>query len=149
MSSALTRKIIFKELHAIQELKIGFSVLRELRTNLNWRKFLELLRAAERDSGYRLIGAFENGDCVGIIGYRILTDFVHGRHLYIDDLVVTAKKRSNGIGAEFLWHAESLAKNFDCRMLRLCAGVANKDGIRFYERGGWHLRAHAFKKYIC
>jgi len=36
------------------------------------------------------------------MGYRLLHDFVHGRHLYIDDLVVTSRLRSSGLGAELL-----------------------------------------------
>jgi hypothetical protein len=35
-----------------------------------------------------------------------------------------------------------------CDGLRLCTGIENESGKRFYEREGWTLKAVAFKKKI-
>jgi hypothetical protein len=39
-----------------------------------------------------------------------------------------------------------LAKELDCKGLRLCTGIENEQGKKFYERNGWSLRAVAYKK---
>ncbi len=82
------------------------------------------------------------------MGFRTLFDFVHGKHLYVDDLVTAEKHRSKGIGATLLQWAETEATNTGCRGLRLCTGIQNDTAKRFYEREGWHLRAVAFKKQL-
>lgn len=79
------------------------------------------------------------------MGYRVLWDFVRGKHLYIDDLV--SKEKSKGHGKRLLDYAEEKARELNCSGgLRLCAVLENKDGIRFYEKNGWKARAYAFVK---
>lgn len=128
------------------ELERSYHVLLELRTGLSRGDFKELRAAAGSADGYKLVGAYDEGECVGVMGYRVLHDFVHGKHLYIDDLVVTAKRRSKGVGAAFLTHAEEVARDLGCKGLRLCTGIDAKDAQRFYEKNGWKLRAVAYKK---
>ncbi len=135
-----------REIAGPEELRQGFEVLRELRAHLTLPEFHEICGAAMAKDDYRLIGAFENNECLAVMGYRILFDFVHGKHVYIDDLVVTAHRRSKGIGLELLRYAEKIAKDLRCKGLRLCTGVDRKDAQRFYERNGWKARAVAYKK---
>ena len=45
------------------------------------------------------------------MGYRFLHDYVHGKHVYIDDLVTTAAIRSQGAGAKLLKYAEMIAES--------------------------------------
>lgn len=107
---------------------------------------MELIEEAARCNGYEIVAAFEERRCVGAMGYRILSDFVHGRHLYIDDLVVTEDCRSLGIGAQLLEYAERVAREQKCEGMRLCTGIENEPGKRFYAREGWTLRSVAYKK---
>ena len=88
----------------------------------------------------------ENGEILAVMGYRFLSDFVRGKHIYIDDLVTAEKIRSKGLGAELLKFAEELAHTNGCKSLRLCTGVENERGVSFYERNGWVKRAFAFTK---
>ena len=76
----------------------------------------------------------------------MLHDFVHGRHLYIDDLITDPRLRSRGYGAQLLRHAEELAPTLGCHNLRLCTGIENERGKGFYERAGWKLRAVVYKR---
>jgi len=41
----------------------------------------------QAESGYRLLAAYDGGLVVALSGYRIQENLVHGRFLYIDDLV--------------------------------------------------------------
>jgi GNAT superfamily N-acetyltransferase len=136
----------FRFLEDIEEVRAVYPVMHELRTQLSEGDFIELFEAARRENGYRLLGAFsEAGVCVGLMGFRLLTDFVHGRHLYVDDLVTTEAERSRGLGSEFLKQAKRLAAENGCKGLRLCTGVENDRGKAFYQRQGWQARALAFK----
>lgn len=132
----------------IKENEIGsvFELLRELRTTLTREDFYAIYAAAKKADQYTFYGYFINQECVGLMGLRFLQDFVHHQHLYIDDLVVKKDFRSKGVGAILLEFAEDLAKAKSCTGLRLCTGIDNKAGIRFYERENWAARALAFKK---
>lgn len=136
----------YRELTSPNELEEGYGVLRELRTTLTFQQFHNLYDAAKRADEYTLLGAFQDGRCVAVMGYRVLFDFVHGKHLYVDDLVVTEKCRSMGIGADLLRQAEKVAQAENCQGLRLCTGMENETGKRFYERQGWEPRSVAYKK---
>lgn len=132
-----------RELKGGDAAALAFPILRELRPHVDPAAFLEVL---ENAPGYRIFGAFEDGGCVGVLGCRVLLDFVHGRHLYVDDLVVTEKRRSGGVGAQLLAFAAALAREEKCIGVRLCTGTENEGGRRFYERHGYRLRSVAYKK---
>lgn len=128
------------------DLESIYPIIKELRTNLTLQDFLHLTTEASKRDDYEIVAYFENNTCLGAMGYRTLYDLVHGKHLYIDDLVVTANSRSKGIGAKLLKYAEEIAAAKQCKGLRLCTGVDNQAGKRFYEREGWKQRSVAYKK---
>lgn len=128
-----------------EEARRVFPVMKELRESLNEDEFVSRWAAARAESGYRLYAAMENGVCTGLMGVRVLTDFVHGRHLYVDDLVVASRRRSGGLGSLLLAEAKKIAVREGCARLRLCTGVQNERGRSFYERNGWDLRAVVYK----
>lgn len=138
----------FRFVETTDEARQVFPLMKELRDHLDEASFLQLLSAAKAESRYTLLAAFEDSGCVGLMGYRILTDFVHGRHLYIDDLVTKEGHRSRGLGARLLQEAKHIAAQNGCEKLRLCTGAQNERGKAFYERNGWALRAVVYKAQI-
>lgn len=120
--------------------------MKHLRPHLTQDSFVHTYLQARRADGYILLGCFDGNFCVGLMGMRVLHDFVHGSHLYIDDLVVSPSQRSKGIGSRLLQHAEEYGHDHKLTGLRLCTGVENKAGMRFYEREGWAQRAVVYKK---
>lgn len=133
-----------RNIESLDEARTVFPILKEMRTDLNETTYLERLQGA-RSGGYVLVGAFDGETCVGLMGYRFLTDFVHGKHLYVDDLVVTKSVRSKGLGRKLLEFAKSAAEAEGCQRLRLCTGVDNADAKVFYEKIGWQLKAVVYK----
>ena len=125
-----------------------YDVLKELRPHISQEEFVKIYNEAKKADQYTFYGYYIDRQCVGLMGLRYLHDYVHRYHLYIDDLVVAKDFRSQNIGAQLLQFAENLAREKSCTGLRLCTGIDNKDGIRFYERENWVLRAVAFKKKI-
>jgi ribosomal protein S18 acetylase RimI-like enzyme len=131
-----------------QKSKSFFELLKQLRPHLDFENFLELLKEAQ-GNGYQLLGMKDQDqNIVALMGYRVMTDFVHGRHLYIDDLVTSENNRSQGYGGILLKHAEELAKELGCSNLRLCTGIENEGGKKFYAKNVWNLRAVVYKKKI-
>lgn len=122
-----------------------FDLIKELRPHLSFEEFKYILNHADN---YQMVGLEEEHRLVALMGYRILHDFVHGKHVYIDDLVTAATERSKGHGAVLLKHAEEIARENSCKNLRLCTGTENEAGKRFYEREAWNLRAVVYKKKI-
>lgn len=138
----------FVKIQNREELERCFPVLKELRPHLSEQEYLEIYRHAHAMDGYEILALEYRGQVVALMGYRILYDFVRGRHLYIDDLVSTEKMRSKGFGAELLKHAESIARDLGCKSMRLCAVLENDKGIKFYEKNQWNKRAYAFAKKV-
>ena len=130
------------------DLERCFPVMRELRPHLSFMEYKEIYLQAHRSDQYQIV-ALEDGDQImAAMGYRFLSDFVRGRHLYIDDLISTESSRSQGLGAELLKFAEGIARESNCKVLRLCTGIENERGIKFYDRNGWLKRAFAYTKKI-
>jgi ribosomal protein S18 acetylase RimI-like enzyme len=130
------------------ELEKAYHVLHELRQDLDLGQFFSLYKSAKRADDYTLVAALVDGKEVGVMGYRTLYDYVHGKHLYIDDLVVSKEQRSKGIGKMLLKYAEEIAASTQCQVLRLSTGIENERGKTFYEREGWTLRSVSYKKRI-
>lgn len=122
-----------------------YPLMKELRTGLDEDGFLRLYKEAKLRDDYKLVGLIRDDLAYALMGYRILFDFAHGKHLYVDDLVVTKDMRSQGLGAKLLAHARQVAADEGCQGLRLCTGIDNKDAIRFYEKHGWIAGSIAFK----
>jgi len=129
-----------------RDLERCYPVMKELRPHLGYEEYLAIYEQAHRADQYEIVAVEIEGEVVAVMGYRILSDFVRGRHLYVDDLVATAKARSQGLGAELLRFAEGVAKEQGCASLRLCTGIENERGTAFYEREGWKKRAFAYVK---
>lgn len=119
-----------------EDLKTFFPILKELRPHLEFDEYVNIYQEAHKSDQYEMVALLEEDKIMALMGYRILYDFVRGRHLYIDDLVSVEK--SKGHGAKLLEFAEEKARELNCTGgLRLCAVLENAGGIKFYERNGW------------
>jgi GNAT superfamily N-acetyltransferase len=123
-----------------------YPVMKELRKDLSFEDYMAICKNAQEANGYEIVAIESDKKVLAVMGYRVLHDFVHGKHLYIDDLVSTGSHRSQGLGAKLLKYAEDLAKELGCKGLRLCTGIENEQGKKFYERHDWKLRAIVYKK---
>jgi len=134
------------EIQSKDDLEKCFPLMKELRPHLSIEEFLSIYHDAHQADQYEIAALEKDGQLLALMGYRVMTDFVRGRHLYIDDLVSTEKIRSKGLGAQLLLHAEQIAQHKNCKILRLCTGIENERGVKFYEKNGWTKRAFAYVK---
>jgi GNAT superfamily N-acetyltransferase len=130
-----------------ERLAAVYPVMRELRADLSEEQFMELYAAGHVD-GYRLAALFEEHECLAVAGYRILTNFVSARHLYIDDLVTAEGGRSQGYGRQLNDYLIELARGQQCTSVQLDSNVRRHDAHRFYFRERYVITAFHFGRYV-
>lgn len=128
------------------DLERCYPVMKELRPHLSFEDFIAIYNDSQAADGYQIVASESEGKILAVMGYRFLTDFVRGKHVYVDDLVSTGNSRSKGLGAKLLQFAEEIAAANNCKSLRLCTGVENARGVKFYECNGWTKRSFAYVK---
>jgi GNAT superfamily N-acetyltransferase len=130
-----------------RRLEAVYPVMRELRTDLSETQFAERYAAGHVD-GYRIAALLEQGQCLAAAGYRVFTNFVSGRHLYIDDLVTTASSRSAGYGRRLNDYLVELARRQECTSVQLDSNVRRHDAHRFYFRERYVITSFHFGRYV-
>jgi GNAT superfamily N-acetyltransferase len=72
----------------------------------------------------------------------------HGKRCWLQDLVVTASRRSSGIGKALLDAASEWARERGCTHVMLDSGNARKDAHRFYRREGMDQHSITFERWL-
>jgi len=126
------------------EIAACFPVMAELRTHLRDADDLVARVRRQQADGYRLVCLQREDTVVACAGYRIHEMLVHGRMLYVDDLVTSAAERGRGHGARLLAWLADAARAADCASLQLDSGQQRKAAHRFYEREGMTAAALHF-----
>jgi GNAT superfamily N-acetyltransferase len=106
----------------------------------------------QRAEGYRLVGAFEDGeaDAAAVAGFRVGHLLAWGRFLYVDDLSTRASARRRGHGRALLeWLADE-ARRLECEQFHLDSGVGPNrfDAHRLYFNVGLGITAHHFARHL-
>jgi GNAT superfamily N-acetyltransferase len=112
------------------------ALMAELRPHLDSENALLAAWRRQQAEGYRLLALCADDAPVALAGYRILHTLVHGRHLYVDDLVTTATRQGEGLGGQLLERLKDEARRLDCGKLLLDTPMSNALGQRFYFRHG-------------
>ena len=119
--------------------------MKQLRPHLNFEVFSSSIKE-QVNQLYELWVYELDSQRIGAMGMREYTDFVRGRHLYIDDLVVDEAHRSKKIGALLLHFAEEEMKKRKLPSLRLSCAIENVGGMKFYEKEKWVKRSIVYIK---
>jgi GNAT superfamily N-acetyltransferase len=84
-----------------------------------------------------ILVADDGGEVVGLATlYRDFPSIRHGWRCWLQDLVVTPSRRSQGVGRALLDAATEWARQRGCTYLMLDSGTGRKDAHRFYLREG-------------
>jgi GNAT superfamily N-acetyltransferase len=128
-----------------ERLARALPVLRELRPHLDpdVEAFDRLYQRCHAD-GLRLAAVFEGAECRAVAGYRIYSNLVSGKHLYIDDLVTGEQWRSNGHGRALNDYLVRKAHDEGCASIQLDSGVQRADAHRFYFRERYTIHSFHF-----
>ena len=134
----------------VGEAEIGacYELMRQLRPHLkSQEEFIARWRRQTAD-GYRILalwgGGGSNPGPRALAGYRITENLVHGKFLYVDDLVAEKAERSRGYGARLLNKLKEEGRALGCNKLVLDTGLDNYLAHRFYFRQGLLAQALRF-----
>jgi GNAT superfamily N-acetyltransferase len=127
------------------QIRACFPVMRELRPHLAGAEaFLAQVRRQESER-YRILALWRGAAPVACAGYRLGENLIHGRYLYVDDLVTLGAERSHGHGDRLIEVLRQEARARDCRTLVLDSGVDNTRAHRFYFREGLRISGFHFR----
>jgi ribosomal protein S18 acetylase RimI-like enzyme len=127
---------ILRDVTEESDVRRCFPLMAQLRPHLaSVDEFVERWRR-QTASDYRLVVLFEDEEVVALAGFRVQENLVHGRFLYVDDLVTDSAKRSRGYGERLMQHLREQARELECRKLVLDTPLSNALGHRFYFRCG-------------
>lgn len=127
-----------------QDIASCFGLMRQLRPHLvSSDEFAERWRRQSAE-GYSLLALWVSSEPVALAGYRIMETLVHGRFLYVDDLVTDARVRRYGCGARLIAHLKSEAVALGCGAFVLDTAIDNMLAHRFYYRQGLFAKALRF-----
>src|SRR5690625_3374358 len=135
-----------RELKTEAELTEAFPVMQQLRTHLDLRPYLELIKEVQEKHGYRVHALYDAEEIVAVIGYMPMTTLYYGRSIWICDFVTDSKKRSKGYGRELLSFIEDQAAKEGYESLALSSGLQREDAHRFYEeKMNYDKKSYVFK----
>ena len=113
-----------------------FPVMRQLRPHLaSAAEPAERWRSQSGD-GYRLLALWLDGAPAALAGYRMQENLIHGRFVYVDDLVTDETRRGGGHGARLMDRLKRETRALGCKRLVLDTPLTNVLGHRFYYRNG-------------
>ncbi|GGC45822.1 GNAT family N-acetyltransferase [Chelatococcus reniformis] len=136
--------------HAISDddLTACFPVIAELRPRLENAGAWRARASAMAGDGYRVLAVWNGERALAVAGYRVMENLIHGRFLYVDDLVTAADQRGNGFGAALLRELSIIGARQACVHLALDTATDNVAAQRFYRREGLADRAIRFVKLL-
>jgi GNAT superfamily N-acetyltransferase len=136
--------------HADSDAEIAacFPVMVLLRPHLTGADELTTRVGRQREAGYRILAAWRGRAPVALAGYRVEENLIHGRFLYVDDLVTATSERSTGLGGRLLTAIAHIGRERGIGRLVLDTALDNVFAHRFYYRQGLLARALRFSREI-
>lgn len=135
-----------RELIAPEWLARAEAVHRELRPQLQ-TDYIAQMQGIFTDGGEMVI-AVEDEAILGVAVFRQYRDTFSGTKFYVDDLVTTSQRRSQGVGKALLDWLQDTARRRGASNFILDSGTQRTDAHRFYFREGLTIPSFNFKKTI-
>ncbi len=138
-------RIEIREIKSLAEMLQQFPLLKQLNPQLQKddckKMFPKMIK-----SGYRMIGAFDDKNCVGISGFWIGIKIWCGKYIEPDNVVIDKNYRSFGIGKMLMDWIAVEGKKLHCKVSVLDAYTNNNKSHRFYFREGYVIKGFHFYK---
>ena len=142
-------EIVLRHAEGEADIAACFPVMVQLRPHLAGPEELVARVVRQREAGYRILAAWREGTPIGLAGYRIEENLIHGRFIYVDDLVTAEGERRHGVGARLLDAVATEGRRLGCGRLVLDTALDNVLAHRFYYRQGLLARALRFSREIA
>lgn len=129
----------------LTELETAYEVVKELRTELSYDEFEDLVYAM-RHQEYKMYGLFDGETLITYAGAAVQVNFYWKRHLFIYDLVTRASCRKQGYDKEMLIFLADIARMFQCEQLALTSSTHESDA--YLDREGFEKKNDTFVKIL-
>jgi GNAT superfamily N-acetyltransferase len=124
--------MILKELKSLEEMLEQLPILQELYPSLTLDAYRNDLIDMLPNNHYGQIAVFEGETCLGLTGYWIGTKLWCGKYLEIDNLIVSEKQRSTGVGKRMFDYLAAKAMQENCTMMALDSYTSNFKAHKFF-----------------
>jgi GNAT superfamily N-acetyltransferase len=124
--------MILKELKSLEEMLEQLPILQELYPSLTLDAYRNDLIDMLPNNHYGQIAVFEGETCLGLTGYWIGTKLWCGKYLEIDNLIVSEKQRSTGVGKQMFDYLAAKAMQENCTMMALDSYTSNFKAHKFF-----------------
>jgi len=121
-----------------------FPVMQQLRPHLHPDGFVARVRAMQTEGFALAFLEDDAGTARAVAGFRVMDMLVHGRTLYVDDLVTDAESRSLGYGRQLLDWLVARAQAQGCQMFSLDSGTHRHEAHHFYFRQRMRIYSYHF-----
>lgn len=128
-----------------EQIAATFDVMKQLRPHLDRDEYVATVRALQASDGFRLVALIDDGVVRAVAGYRYMRMLYCGRLLYVDDLVVDERVRSQGYGSRILDWLKDEARREGCTELQLISRTVREQAHRFYFREGLGIECFHFR----
>lgn len=129
-------RLEIRDIDTAETVRASFALMRQFRPHLMDADELVASWQRQARQGYRLLGLYRDGELAALAGWRPMENLVHGRHMYVDDLVTDERCRGQRLGETLMNHLKQLARSHGCAKLLLDTPMSNTLGHRFYYRQG-------------
>jgi GNAT superfamily N-acetyltransferase len=133
-----------RELNGLDEMLQTLDVLQELYPSLTPENYLADLKDMLPNNRYGQVAVFDGDTCVGVSGFWIGTKLWCGKYLEIDNLVVSAKVRSKGVGKMIFDYLAEKAQQEGCSMVSLDSYTSNFKAHKFFYNEGFAPKGFHF-----
>jgi GNAT superfamily N-acetyltransferase len=133
-----------RELNGLDEMLQTLDVLQELYPSLTPENYLADLNEMLPNNRYGQVAVFDGDTCVGVSGFWIGTKLWCGKYLEIDNLVVSAKVRSKGVGKMIFDYLAEKAQQEECSMVSLDSYTSNFKAHKFFYNEGFAPKGFHF-----
>jgi GNAT superfamily N-acetyltransferase len=131
------------ELTSVEEMMGTYEVLTELYPSLTQEEYANEL-AFMTQHNYTQVVVTENERCLGVSGVWIGNKLWCGKYLEIDNIIVSEKIRSKGVGKMIVDYLEEKAKTLGCNMMALDSYTTNFKAHKFFYNQGFSPKGFHF-----
>lgn len=131
------------ELTTVEEMMTTYEVLTELYPSLTKEEYVSELNFMSQHN-YTQVVVMENEHVLGLSGIWFGNKLWCGKYLEIDNIIVSEKIRSQGVGKLLVEFIEEKAKSLGCNMMALDSYTTNFKAHKFFYNQGFSPKGFHF-----
>jgi len=143
----MSQSLRIQVLQSFDEMVKMLPLIQQLNPNMTESRYTHLLQSMVQQGNYFQVACFQAEKCLGLTGVWIGTQLWCGKFIEVDNFIVDASARGQGVGKLLLNWIEERARKEQCEMIRLDTYVTLEKAQRFYFRNGFKIEGfHMTKK---